>query len=121
MSKILVVEDNQIFRKTLKKFITSNIPAMVVEEAENSKNALNSINDRQPDLILMDIKLQNDNGLELTREIKAAYPDVKIAIITQYDEVEYQRAALQYGADYFISKSSSDTKKIMRIIKSVIP
>jgi DNA-binding NarL/FixJ family response regulator len=120
MSKILVVEDNPTFRETLKKFIASNFPATDVEGAENGKEALHSITDKQPDLIFMDIKLQKDNGLELTRKIKAAYPEVKVAIITQYDEDEYQRAALQFGADYFISKSTSDTKKIIRIIKSVI-
>jgi DNA-binding NarL/FixJ family response regulator len=94
---------------------------MVVEGAENAKEVSNLIKNGQPDLILMDVKLQNDNGLELTRKIKAAYPDIVVAIITQYDENEYQRAAYQFGADYFISKSSSNTKKIIRIIKSVIP
>jgi DNA-binding NarL/FixJ family response regulator len=69
----------------------------------------------------MDIKLQNDNGLELTRKIKAEYPDIVVAIITQYNVAEYRRAAYQIGAEFFISKSSSDNKEIMRIIESMSP
>lgn len=120
MSKILVAEDNPTFRENLKNYIKSNFSAIVAVGAKNGNEGLNSIEDMQPDLIFMDIKLQKDNGLELNRKIKAAYPHVKIAIFTQYDEDEYQQAAYQFGADYFISKLSSDTKEIIRIIKSVI-
>jgi DNA-binding NarL/FixJ family response regulator len=121
MPKILIVEDNLMYREVLKKFIESKFPDMDIEEGENAKEALNQINDGQPDLIFMDIKLQNDNGLELTRKIKAEYPDIVVAIITQYNVAEYQRAAYQFGAEFFISKSSSDTTEIMRIIESISP
>jgi DNA-binding NarL/FixJ family response regulator len=92
---------------------------MDIEAAENAKEVFNQINDGRPDLIFMDIKLQNDNGLELTRKIKAKYPDIVVAIITQYNETEYRRAAYQCGAEFFISKSASDKKEIMRIIESI--
>jgi DNA-binding NarL/FixJ family response regulator len=90
---------------------------MDIEEAESAKEAFNQINDGLPDVIFMDIKLQNDNGLELTRKIKAEYPNIVVAIMTQYNESEYQQAAHQSGADFFISKSSSYKKEILRIIE----
>jgi DNA-binding NarL/FixJ family response regulator len=121
MPKILIVEDNLMYREVLKKFITSRFPDVNIEEAENAKKALARIIEEQPDLIFMDIKLQNDNGLELTRKIKAKYPDIVVAIITQYNEAEYQRAAYQFGAEFFISKSSSDNNEIIRLIESVFP
>ncbi|MGD9044754.1 MAG: response regulator transcription factor [Desulfobacterales bacterium] len=121
MPKILIVEDNLMYREALKHFIASKFPDMDIEEAKNAKEALTQINDGRPDLIFMDIKLQNDNGLELARKIKAKYPDIVVAIITQYNEAEYLRAAYQYGAEFFISKSSSDKKEIMRIIESISP
>jgi DNA-binding NarL/FixJ family response regulator len=121
MPKILIVEDNLMYREVLKKFITSRFPDVNIEEAENAKKALARIIDEQPELIFMDIKLQNDNGLELTRKIKAKYPDIVVAIITQYSEAEYQRAAYQFGAEFFISKSSSDNNEIIRLIESVFP
>ncbi|MGD9262412.1 MAG: response regulator, partial [Desulfobacterales bacterium] len=82
MPKILIVEDNLMYREVLKKFITSNFPDMDIVAAENAKEVFNQINDGLPDLIFMDIKLQNDNGLELTRRIKAQYPDIVVAIMT---------------------------------------
>jgi DNA-binding NarL/FixJ family response regulator len=121
MPKILIVEDNLMYREALKNFIAAKYPDMDIEEAENEKEALIQINDGRPDLIFMDIKLQNGNGLELTRKIKAEYPDIVVAIITQYNEVEYMRAAYKIGAEFFISKSSSDKKEIMRIIESISP
>jgi DNA-binding NarL/FixJ family response regulator len=119
MPKILIVEDNLMYREVLKKFITSYFPDMDIVAAENAKEVFNQINDGLPDLIFMDIKLQNDNGLELTRRIKARYPDIVVAIITQYNEAEYRRAAYQFGAEFFISKSSSDKKEIMCIVESI--
>jgi DNA-binding NarL/FixJ family response regulator len=121
MPKILIVEDNVMYREALKNFIASKFPDMDIDEAENGKEALIQIKDGQPDLIFMDIKLQNDNGLELTRKIKAENRDIVVAIITQYNEPEYLRAAYQCGAEFFISKSSSDKKEIMRIIESISP
>jgi DNA-binding NarL/FixJ family response regulator len=119
MPKILIVEDNLMYREVLKKFITSKFPNMDIEEAENAKEVFNQINDGLPDLVFMDIKLQNDNGLELTRKIKAEHPDIVVAILTQYNEAEYRQAAYQFGAEFFISKSSSDKKEIMRIIEPI--
>ena len=119
MPTLLIVEDNLLYREVLKKFIASKFPNMDIEEAENGKDAFNQINAGQPDLIFMDIKLQDDNGLEMTRKIKAEYPNIVVAIITQYNEAEYRRAAYQFGAEFFISKSSSDNKEIMRIIVSI--
>jgi DNA-binding NarL/FixJ family response regulator len=121
MPKILIVEDNLMYREALKNFIASKFSDMDIDEAENGKEALIQINEGLPDLIFMDIKLQNDNGLELTRKIKAEYPDIVVAIITQYNEAEYMRAAYKIGAEFFISKSSSDKKEIMRIIESISP
>jgi DNA-binding NarL/FixJ family response regulator len=116
--KILIVEDNLLYREVLKKFITSNFPDTDIDEAENAKEAFHQINDRQPGLIFMDIKLRNDNGLDLTRKIKSDYPNITVAIMTQYNEAEYRQAAYNSGADFFISKSSSDKKEFVRIIES---
>jgi DNA-binding NarL/FixJ family response regulator len=65
--------------------------------------------------------LQNDNGLELTRKIKAEYPGIVVAIMTQYNEAVYRQAAFQSGADFFISKSSPDKKEIRHVLESIYP
>jgi DNA-binding NarL/FixJ family response regulator len=121
MPKILIVENNVMYREVLMKFITSNFPDMGIVAAENANEVFNQINDGLPDLIFMDIKLQNDNGLELTRRIKAQYPDIVVAIMTQYNEAIYRQAAFQSGADFFISKSSPDKKEIRHVLESIYP
>lgn len=121
MPKVLIVEDNLMYREVLKKFTTLNFPDMGIEAAENAKEVFNQISEGLPDVIFMDIKLQYDNGLELTRKIKAAYPNIVVAVMTQYYEAEYRQAAHQSGADFFILKSSSDKKEIKCIIESISP
>ena len=69
----------------------------------------------------MDIKLQKDNGLELTRKIKAEHPDIVVAILTQYNKAEYLEAAHRSGADFFIPKSFPDKKKIKHVLESIYP
>ena len=117
MPKILIAEDNLMYREVLKNSITSKFPDMDIEEAENAKQVFNQIKGGRPDLIFMDINLQNDNGLELTRKIKADYPEIVVVIITQYNEVTYRRAAYQFGAEFFIAKSSASNKAIGDIIE----
>jgi DNA-binding NarL/FixJ family response regulator len=66
----------------------------------------------------MDIKLPGVNGLELTRKIKAAHPNITIFILTSYDIPEYREAAFQYGADRFVPKTSLNRMELQEFVKS---
>jgi len=74
----------------------------------------------EPDLIFMDIKLPDDNGLDLTRRIKEAYPEKIVIVITHHDIPEYKEASLKSGADYFVSKGSMNSDDIIRLIEHFI-
>jgi DNA-binding NarL/FixJ family response regulator len=93
---------------------------MGVEEAENGEEALAKIETSFPHLVFMDIKLPGQNGLEVTREIKARYSEIKVIILTSYDLPEYREAATNYGADYFLSKGSSSREEILALVESVL-
>lgn len=69
----------------------------------------------QPDAIFMDLRLPGENGLELTKKIKADYPNIVIVIITNYDLPEYREAAYESKADHFVSKDS-----LLKIINSIM-
>jgi DNA-binding NarL/FixJ family response regulator len=71
-----------------------------------------------PDLIFMDIQLPGENGLELTRKIKAVYPNMTIFILTQHDTPEYRKAAFQYGVDCFVVKTSLSRIRLGELVKS---
>ena len=93
MQKILIVDDSTLFRITLKETLLSRFPSLTISEAEDGEEALRTIPAFLPDLIFMDIRLPNENGLELTRKIKGLYPHIKVVILTSYDLPEYQETA----------------------------
>lgn len=68
----------------------------------------------------MDIKLPGESGLELTKKIKSSYPEIIIIILTNYDLPEYRDVAMRNGADYFLSKGSSNTQDIVSLVESVV-
>ena len=121
MLRILIVEDNKIFREAIKKRLEDDFPSMVVEEATNGEEALQKINRASPHLIFMDVRLPGVNGLELTQKIKKDFSGINIAILTDYDLPEYRQAANQYGADRFFVKSAFNWDEVQALIKSLQP
>ena len=78
------------------------------------------IDSHPPNLIFMDIRLPEENGLELTRKIKADYPDTIIIILTSHDLPEYREAATRCKANYFLSKGSMTTDEIFKLFKPIL-
>ena len=95
-----------------------SFPTVAVDEAADGDEALQEIDAFLPDLIFMDIKLPGENGLELTKKIKAAHPIITIFILTNYDIPEYREAAFHYGADRFLAKTSFNPIELEELVKS---
>jgi len=114
MLRVLIVEDNRIFREAFKKGLLDYFPSMVIEEAPNGEEALQKIKEGLPGLIFMDVRLPGINGLQLTQKVKKDFPDITIAILTDYDLPEYRQAAVQYGADRFYVKNSLSGTSLRR-------
>jgi len=106
MKRILIVEDNVYFLQFLKETLHSRLPSVEIIEAVNGEEAFQKIKALPPDAVLMDLRLPGENGLQLTRKLKAQYPDLFVVILTHYDLPEYREAAYQAGASHFISKDS---------------
>jgi DNA-binding NarL/FixJ family response regulator len=123
MLRVLIVEDNRIFREAFKKRLGDNFPSVVIEEASNSEEALQEIKRASPHLIFMDVRLPSPgvNGLQLTRKVKKDSPGIKIAILTDHDLPEYREAANQYGADCFFVKNAFKWDEVEALIKSIRP
>lgn len=114
--RLLLVEDNNLFRRTLRETLQVSFPEIAIDEAPNGVEALKRVNVFSPDLILMDIRLPGESGLALTKKIKAIYPDIIIFVLTNYDSEECREAASRYGADHYIPKDS--LKRVEELIKS---
>lgn len=107
MFSTLVVEDSKEFRCALTLLLGQRFPDIRIEEAEDSEAALEKINQLEPDMIFMDIKLPGENGITLTKHIKMAFEGVVVVILSSYDMPEYRQAAFRNGADCYIAKGSA--------------
>ncbi len=117
MLRTMTVEDNPIFREAFKGNLVSEFPSMEIIEAANGEEAFKRLSSNAVDLVFMDIRLPGENGLELTRKIKAKYKDVTVAMLTSYDSAEYREAAARCGADCYIAKHSMKWDQISSMIK----
>ncbi|HSR10646.1 MAG TPA: response regulator transcription factor [Thermodesulfobacteriota bacterium] len=118
--RILIVEDNPIFRQTILDFLEVHFPSALAESAEDGASALEKVEGFRPDLIFMDIKLREENGLLITDQIKRSHPNAKIVILTSYDWPEYREAAFKFGADHFVVKGNSSNEEMVELIQSIL-
>ncbi len=116
--RILIVEDNRIFRETVKESLRTFCPTATIYEAADGHEALQEVESFSPDLIFMDIALPGENGLQLTKKIKATHPSIIIFILTNFDIPEYREAAFQFGADRFFGKSSLNSTELKEVVRS---
>jgi DNA-binding NarL/FixJ family response regulator len=117
----LIVEDSADYRLLLRDALLGHFPAMDIQEAENGHEADDRIRVHAPDLIFMDINLPGENGLELTKRIKACHPGIIVVVLTNYDQPEYRDMAVRCRADYFLSKSSATQEHILALVETLVP
>jgi len=120
MLEILIVEDNPEFRDMLRATLQSGMPSARISVASEGVGALHKIQEKEPDLIFMDIRMPGKSGLELTGEIKQRIKDIVIVVLTNLDSSEYRDAAFAKGADYFLSKESVNADQIQELVESIV-
>ena len=101
--KILIVEDSEPMRRMVKSFVDDLVDEFV--ECGDGSQALDAYTRQHPDLVLMDIKMRQMGGFEATRQIKAAFPEARVFIVSQSDSPALREAARAAGAESYISKS----------------
>ncbi|HEX8999058.1 MAG TPA: response regulator transcription factor [Blastocatellia bacterium] len=104
MMSLLIVEDNAKMRRMLKTLVDDL--ASPVHECADGAEALAVYAARRPDWVLMDIAMKDLDGLSATCQIKSAYPDAKIIIVTGYDEADLRQAAREAGACGYVLKEN---------------
>ena len=117
--RVLIVEDSSLFLQLFKEKLHDRFPSIELYQAIDGEKALLQVETLRPHLIFMDFRLPGENGLELTKKIKARYPNIIVVILTVYDLPEYQGASWLY-ADYFFSKNSSTMENIFTLVESIL-
>jgi DNA-binding NarL/FixJ family response regulator len=102
--QILIAEDHALFRQGVRRVLSMEPDLQVTGEAQDGKEAIMLAQKLQPDVILMDINMPKQNGLQATRDIKSAMENVAIIVLTAYDDEEQLFLALRSGASAYFSK-----------------
>ena len=107
MIKILIADDQELIRESLKIVLDMNADMEVVGTAEDGGKVLALLKKNLPDVILMDIRMPEVDGVQCTKTVKEKFPGVKIIILTTFDDDEYVYYALKYGASGYLLKGCS--------------
>jgi DNA-binding NarL/FixJ family response regulator len=123
MIQVFLVEDQDIIRRGLKTLLTANPEIQVMGEAAHGQDAIAQLmnlkkGDPFPDLILMDIRMPEMDGVEATRQILQTFPTIKILILTTFDDTQYVQEALQFGAKGYLLKDTP-ADELAKAIQSV--
>lgn len=102
--QVMLVDDQTLIREGLRMILSLNDEIEIIGEARNGREALDKLEGIKPDVILMDIRMPVMDGVEATKYIKEKYPDIKIVILTTFNEDEYIFQGLKNGADGYILK-----------------
>lgn len=111
-SRILIVDDHPLVRQALTLTIFAQPHLEVCGEAASQSEALQMIEQQQPDLMLVDISLKDGHGIELIKHAKARYPDLKMLVLSGFQESLYGERALRAGAAGYLNKQESQTKLV---------
>ena len=114
--RVLIADDQTLFRSGLARLLDSDARVKVVGEAANGLEAVAMVEAHKPDIVLMDLKMPNLDGLEATRRILSQHPKVKIVILTTFETDTYVLQALRAGASGYVLKESQPEAIVSSIL-----
>jgi DNA-binding NarL/FixJ family response regulator len=115
--RVLLAEDHKMVRQGTRMFLES-MNVEVVGEATSGTEAVRLAGELQPDIVIMDIHMPELTGVEATRRIRLDYPDVRVLVLTAYDDPPYVHALLDAGADGFVLKTA-ELAQLYRALQDV--
>jgi DNA-binding NarL/FixJ family response regulator len=113
--RVLLVDDDDLMRAGLRAVLSSTETVNVVGEASDGRAAVDEVRRQRPEVVLMDVRMPNLDGIAATRELLAASADVKVVILTTFDQDDYIFGALSAGASGFLLKRTSPEELIAAI------
>jgi DNA-binding NarL/FixJ family response regulator len=117
---VLVVDDNNRYRQQLCRLIGKIYPSSLLYEAENISEALSLGEQIRPQLALIDVVLEDDDGIQCARRLRAISPSTRMVVISAYPDREFRRQALSAGAIAFLDKKDLDTATIRQVLEDVL-
>lgn len=119
LMKILLCDDQAVIRDGLEMLLNLEKDIRVIATAQDGAEAVELAAQKKPDLILMDLKMPGTNGIEATRQIHARFPDIKVLVLTTYDDDEWVFDAIRAGASGYLLKDTP-REKIIEAIRGTV-
>jgi DNA-binding NarL/FixJ family response regulator len=113
--RVLIVDDDDLMRAGLRGVLASDERIELVGEADNGRQAVYRTRLLKPDVVLMDVRMPDLDGISATRELLAAFPEVKVVILTTFEQDDYIFGALSAGASGFLLKRTRPEELIAAI------
>ena len=110
--RVILADDHAVVRKGIREFLDAEKDIEVVAEAADGAQAVALVAEHQPDVAVLDIQMPELTGIEATRRIKAEHPDVRVLVLTAYDDDPYIFALLQAGASGYVLKTAGSTELV---------
>ncbi len=105
--RVFIVDDHPIVRQGLRSLLGIHADLEIVGEAEDGAQVLPFLAEHAVDVVLLDIQMKEQNGIRVARRVRSAYPDVKIVLLTTYDDESLLREAMEAGVHAYLLKSAS--------------
>jgi two-component system, NarL family, invasion response regulator UvrY len=104
MIRVLIVDDHELVRTGIKRILEDTQGIRVIAEASTGEEALQQVREHRPDVVLMDVNMPGIGGLEATRKIIQAHPDLRVIVVTIHVDEPYPTRLLEAGASGYLTK-----------------
>ena len=104
MIKVMIADDQTILAEGIKSVLETSDQIEVIALVSDGAEAIRKIAENKPDVVLLDIRMPNMNGVVATKEIKTRWPEIKVIILTTFDDSDYILNAINYGASGYLLK-----------------
>ena len=115
---VFLADDSALIRERLPGMLAEITGVEVIGQAADGIEAINSVRELKPDVVVLDIRMPGKNGMDVLRELKKFEPTPCVIILTNYPYPQYRKKCLDMGADYFLDKSA-DFDSLFTVLKQL--
>ena len=119
MIRVTLVDDHPIVRRGLKETLTAEADIVVVGEAARSEEVMAALTAHPCDVVLLDISLPGRGGLDVLKDIRRGFPDVRVLVVSTHDESQYAVRAMRAGAAGYLTKTSPP-EELVRAVRQLM-
>jgi DNA-binding NarL/FixJ family response regulator len=120
LTRVVLADDNESFRGALKAILSLQPDVEVVAEAVSGREAFRQVIELRPDVLVLDIRLPDYDGLEVMRQLREAGDQTRVVILSLWDNAEYRRTAAKQGAAAYVVKGAAFTQ-LLPVIRGEEP